>query len=85
MNAWKDVRGVGEDLDRLGRPQVSWSCLSMVSHVVRLPLQEIINACRIINTPIIDVHLEDEMSLVTARRVKGRIEKTLLGQVHHLC
>lgn len=44
-------------------------------------IKEIINASKKINTPIITVSLEDEHDAEFARRVKGRIEKTTLGEV----
>ncbi|CAG0896236.1 unnamed protein product, partial [Darwinula stevensoni] len=44
-------------------------------------IKEIINASRVISTPIITAHLENEIDAEFARRVKGRIEKTLLGEV----
>lgn len=44
-------------------------------------IKEIINASRKISTPIITVRLEDESTAESARIVKGRIEKTTLGQV----
>lgn len=44
-------------------------------------IKEIINATDKISTPIIKAKLENEASLVAARIVKGRIEKTELGDV----
>lgn len=44
-------------------------------------IKEIINATNAISTPIIRARLENERSLVAARIVKGRIEKTELGDV----
>nr|XP_053626382.1 DNA-directed RNA polymerase III subunit RPC1-like [Cherax quadricarinatus] len=42
---------------------------------------EIINASRSISTPIITAKLENDTDPEKARQVKGRIEKTLLGEV----
>ncbi|KAJ9598140.1 hypothetical protein L9F63_026756, partial [Diploptera punctata] len=42
---------------------------------------EIINASKTISTPIITAHLENDTDAEFARRVKGRIEKTTLGEV----
>ena len=44
-------------------------------------IKEIINATDKISTPIIKAKLENETSVVAARIVKGRIEKTELGDV----
>ncbi|KAM7461518.1 hypothetical protein LguiA_029639 [Lonicera macranthoides] len=49
-------------------------------------IKEIINAAKKISTPIITTKLECPDNAKTARMVKGRIEKTYLGQVkliHH--
>ncbi|CAL4127007.1 unnamed protein product, partial [Meganyctiphanes norvegica] len=42
---------------------------------------EIINASKVISTPIITAKLEDGKDPEKARQVKGRIEKTMLGEV----
>ncbi|PWN44236.1 beta and beta-prime subunits of DNA dependent RNA-polymerase [Ceraceosorus guamensis] len=44
-------------------------------------IKEIINAAKIINTPIITAALVNNQSETSARIVKGRIEKTYLGDV----
>ena len=44
-------------------------------------IREIIDASPIISTPIITAELEVSSDLDFARIVKGRIEKTILGQV----
>jgi DNA-directed RNA polymerase III subunit RPC1 len=44
-------------------------------------IKEIINASKNISTPIITAHLEKDSDAEFARVVKGRIEKTLLGEV----
>ncbi len=44
-------------------------------------IKEIINASKKINTPIITVSLDHDKDPEEARRVKGRIEKTTLGEV----
>lgn len=44
-------------------------------------IKEIINASRNISTPIITAHLNEDKDQEQARIVKGRIEKTLLGEV----
>ena len=44
-------------------------------------IKEIINASRTISTPIITANLECDSDPEQARVVKGRIEKTLLGEV----
>ena len=44
-------------------------------------IKEIINASRTISTPIITAYLDCDTDAEQARLVKGRIEKTLLGEV----
>jgi len=44
-------------------------------------IKEIINAAKAISTPIMEAALETNSSEVSARFVKGRIEKTTLGEV----
>jgi DNA-directed RNA polymerase III subunit RPC1 len=44
-------------------------------------IKEIINASKAISTPIITAHLVNSDDEVSARIVKGRIEKTTIGQV----
>jgi DNA-directed RNA polymerase III subunit RPC1 len=44
-------------------------------------IKEIINASKTINTPIITTKLVTSDSELTARIVKGRLEKTYLGDV----
>jgi DNA-directed RNA polymerase III subunit RPC1 len=44
-------------------------------------IKEIINATEKISTPIIYARLENEESVISARIVKARIEKTELGDV----
>lgn len=44
-------------------------------------IKEIINATKEISTPIISAKLVNDVDLISARIVKGRIEKTMLGDV----
>lgn len=44
-------------------------------------IKEIINATKEISTPIITAKLINEENVISARIVKGRIEKTLLGDI----
>lgn len=44
-------------------------------------IKEIINASKNISTPVIETELEIDSDPEFARRVKGRIEKTTLGEV----
>lgn len=44
-------------------------------------IKEIINASKKISTPIITAYLENDTDPEFARRVKGRIEKTILGEI----
>lgn len=45
-------------------------------------IKEIINASKNISTPIITAELVDPYNQEFARKIKGRIEKTILGEVH---
>lgn len=44
-------------------------------------IKEIINATKEISTPIITAKLVNDHDLISARIIKGRIEKTLLGDI----
>ena len=44
-------------------------------------IKEIINATKDISTPIISAKLINEKDVISARIVKGRLEKTLLGEI----
>lgn len=44
-------------------------------------IKEIINASKVISTPVIEVPLVNDRDEVNARIIKGRIERTTLGQV----
>ena len=44
-------------------------------------INEIINATKVISTPIITTTLVNEVDLISARIVKGRLETTLLGGI----
>lgn len=44
-------------------------------------IKEIINASKTISTPIISASLVNNENVVSARIVKGRIEKTTLGDI----
>ena len=44
-------------------------------------IKEIINATKEISTPIITAKLVNDVDLISARIVKGRIEKTILGDI----
>jgi len=46
-------------------------------------IKEIINAAKAISTPIISCKLVTSDSEASARIVKGRLEKTLLGDVYY--
>jgi len=57
-------------------------CLLATDVTLGVPrIKEIINASKQISTPIITAKLVNETSVPSARIVKGRIEKTVLGEV----
>jgi len=60
-----------------------WSFNSLSDVTLGVPrIKEIINAAKKISTPIITATLECDDNLRTARMVKGRVEKTVLGEVY---
>lgn len=46
-------------------------------------IKEIIDGAKKISTPVITAELEHNSNVNAARIVKGRIQKTVLGQVNH--
>lgn len=48
-------------------------------------IKEIINASKLISTPVISCDLNEKQNLIAARMVKGRIEKTYLRDVGNKC
>lgn len=53
----------------------------IISFILIYRIREIINASKNISTPIITAYLDNDIDPEFARKVKGRIEKTTLGQV----
>lgn len=47
-------------------------------------IKEIINAAKKISTPVITAYLDNDQDIDYSRVVKGRIEKTCLGEVFFL-
>ena len=47
-------------------------------------IKEIINASKVISTPVVSAELVDPYDFENAKRVKARIEKTSLGEAHTL-
>ncbi|OMO66258.1 hypothetical protein CCACVL1_21234 [Corchorus capsularis] len=60
-------------------PFAGVASMNITSGVPRI--REIINVAKKISTPIITAELEFVNNLIIARMVKGRVEKTVLGQV----
>jgi DNA-directed RNA polymerase III subunit RPC1 len=59
-----------------------WSFDSYLDITLGVPrIKEIINGNKNISTPIITAALKHDNNVNTARMVRGRIEKTNLGQV----
>jgi len=59
-----------------------WFILGLSHITLGVPrIKEIINASKNISTPIITAHLVNNTDPEHARVVKGRIEKTVLGEV----
>lgn len=63
-------------------PSLSFkNCSSKFKFLQSFRIKEIINASKAISTPVIFTSLLVDNDPEYARRVKGRIEKTLLGEV----
>jgi len=76
------AQSIGEPATQMTLKTFHFAGLASMNITQGVPrLKELINAAKSISTPIVRCVLEDSKSEEFARLVKGRIEKTLLGQV----
>ena len=76
------AQSIGEPATQMTLKTFHFAGVAAMNITLGVPrIKEIINATRNISTPIIEAILETPESLETAKLVKGRIEKTLLGEV----
>lgn len=76
------AQSIGEPTTQMTLKTFHFAGVASMNVTLGVPrIKEIINAADKISTPIIKAKLENETSVVAARIVKGRIEKTELGDV----
>ena len=76
------AQSIGEPTTQMTLKTFHFAGVASMNVTLGVPrIKEIINATDKISTPIIQAKLENETNLVAARIVKGRIEKTELGDV----
>ena len=76
------AQSIGEPTTQMTLKTFHFAGVASMNVTLGVPrIKEIINATDKISTPIIKAKLENETSVVAARIVKGRIEKTELGDV----
>ena len=76
------AQSIGEPTTQMTLKTFHFAGVASMNVTLGVPrIKEIINATDKISTPIIRARLENESSVVAARIVKGRIEKTELGDV----
>lgn len=76
------AQSIGEPTTQMTLKTFHFAGVASMNVTLGVPrIKEIINATDKISTPIIRARLENEQSLIAARIVKGRIEKTELGDV----
>ena len=76
------AQSIGEPTTQMTLKTFHFAGVASMNVTLGVPrIKEIINATGKISTPIITAKLENETSVVAARIVKGRIEKTELGDI----
>lgn len=76
------AQSIGEPGTQMTLKSFHFAGLASMNVTLGVPrIKEIINAAKTINTPIISCRLVDRESELAARMVKGRLEKTKLGDV----
>eukprot|EP00850_Spirogloea_muscicola_P020239 SM000210S06753 [mRNA] locus=s210:232591:242196:- [translate_table: standard] len=76
------ARSIGEPGTQMTLKTFHFAGVASMNITLGVPrIKEIINASKNISTPIITVKLLSDMDVKAARLVKGRIEKTTLGEV----
>uniref|UniRef100_A0A6A7FQ94 DNA-directed RNA polymerase subunit n=2 Tax=Hirondellea gigas TaxID=1518452 RepID=A0A6A7FQ94_9CRUS len=76
------AQSIGEPATQMTLKTFHFAGVAAMNITLGVPrIKEIINATRLINTPIITAQLLENRDPLKARQVKARIEKTLLGEV----
>lgn len=76
------AQSIGEPMTQMTLKTFHFAGLAAMQVTLGVPrIQEIINAAKTLSTPLIMCALQDEKSKSTAAIVKGRIEKTTLGEI----
>jgi DNA-directed RNA polymerase III subunit RPC1 len=76
------AQSIGEPATQMTLKTFHFAGVASMNVTLGVPrIKEIINATEKISTPIITAKLVNEQNLISARIVKGRIEKTELGDV----
>jgi DNA-directed RNA polymerase III subunit RPC1 len=76
------AQSIGEPATQMTLKTFHFAGVASMNVTLGVPrIKEIINATEKISTPIITAKLVNELSAVSARIVKGRIEKTELGDI----
>jgi len=76
------AQSIGEPATQMTLKTFHFAGVASMNVTLGVPrIKEIINAIKEISTPIIKASLVNDTSVVSARIIKGRIEKTELGDV----
>mmetsp|Transcript_58341 Transcript_58341/g.126132 ORF Transcript_58341/g.126132 Transcript_58341/m.126132 type:complete len:1494 (-) Transcript_58341:36-4517(-) len=76
------AQSIGEPATQMTLKTFHFAGVASMNVTLGVPrIKEIINAAKVISTPIITCTLNDEYSEISARIVKGRIERTTLGDL----
>ncbi|OLQ09978.1 DNA-directed RNA polymerase III subunit RPC1 [Symbiodinium microadriaticum] len=79
------AQSIGEPATQMTLKTFHFAGVASMNVTLGVPrIKEIINAAKTISTPIITCTLRDEFNEVSARIVKGRIERTNLGDICRL-
>merc|ERR1712223_439975 len=76
------AQSIGEPGTQMTLKTFHFAGVASINITLGVPrIKEIINASKKISTPIVTTNLENNLDAEEARKVKGRIEKTTLGEV----
>merc|ERR1719440_201029 len=76
------AQSIGEPATQMTLKTFHFAGVASMNVTLGVPrIKEIINAAKQVSTPIITCTLDNETSEVSARIVKGRIERTILGDI----
>lgn len=78
------AQSIGEPATQMTLKTFHFAGVASMNVTLGVPrITELINAAKKINTPIMECKFDDEKNEVSARIVRGRIEKTALGHICH--